>query len=128
MSKIVRVPSPAEFDSIMADLADEPLVFVVFISSVAPETGETWCPDCVIADPVIRKTVFELKNAILVECPVGSRDEYKNRPEHPYRVHPKIQLRAIPTLMRWKGDGPVGTPLVEEGCLVPEDIHKLAEL
>ena len=87
----------------------------MFIGSENPGTGESWCSDCVIADPIIRAGVREVAGATLIECPVGDREVYKNNAEHPYRVHADIALTAIPTLVAWTPDGP-GARLVEEEC------------
>jgi len=115
--KIVRVANPDEFDSTMDSLKDTinagTPVFVCLFGSEDPKTGESWCPDCVIADPLIRKQLGKVKNAILVECPVGERSIYKGNPNHPYRLHPQIKLTAIPTLLHWTSNGPQAS-LVEE--------------
>jgi len=133
--KVVRVQTPADFDKVVADvLAHAPgPVFVVLFGSEDPETHESWCPDCVIADPLIRTAIRGVPDSTLIECPVGARSEYgrgarravavvasgvaqppeparpawgrgcryKNKPEHPYRLHPQIKLTAVPTLVRW---------------------------
>ncbi|OUM62931.1 hypothetical protein PIROE2DRAFT_10679, partial [Piromyces sp. E2] len=51
---------------------------------------------------------------------------YKNVPTHPYRVHPKVQLKAIPTIMLWKEDGPAKSLIIEtkEQCEMLEDFVK----
>lgn len=74
-------------------------VFVLFFGTETPETSESWCPDCVIADPLIRKAVFQVPDSILLEAPVGARNEWKGNTTHPYRV--RFQLPAIPTLYKW---------------------------
>jgi hypothetical protein len=30
-------------------------LFVLITGEIVPETGKSWCPDCVVADPVIHK-------------------------------------------------------------------------
>ena len=79
--KIVRVVDLPDFDATVAStLAAAPgPVFVVLFGSEAPETGESWCEDCVIADPLIRSGVRAVPNATLIECPVGQRAEYGRR-------------------------------------------------
>lgn len=74
-------------------------VFVLFFGTEAPETSESWCPDCVIADPLIRKVILPVKDAILLEAAVGLRDEWKGNTTHPYRV--RFNVPAIPTLYKW---------------------------
>ena len=47
---------------------------------------------------------FSFNVTLLYQKPYTSRliNRYKNVPTHPYRVHPKVQLKAIPTIMLWK--------------------------
>ncbi|KAI8357860.1 hypothetical protein EDC96DRAFT_514699 [Choanephora cucurbitarum] len=94
-------------------------VFVVFFGNETPETSESWCPDCVIADPLIRKTVLSVENSILIEAPVGFRDQWKGNTNHPYRV--RFKVPAIPTLYKWSTAGP-GETLIETDCA---DVQKL---
>lgn len=76
-------------------------VFVLFFGTEVPETSESWCPDCVIADPLIRKAILThaSASAALIEAPVGHRNEWKGNTGHPYRT--RFGLSAIPTLFRW---------------------------
>ncbi|KAI8067134.1 hypothetical protein BC940DRAFT_301375 [Gongronella butleri] len=94
-------------------------VFVVFFGTEVDETNESWCPDCVVADPLIRKALVPVPNSVLIEAPVGHRHEWKNNNEHPFRV--KYNLAAIPTLFKWTKNGP-GASLVEEEAA---DVNKL---
>ncbi|KAK4510545.1 uncharacterized protein ATC70_004976 [Mucor velutinosus] len=96
-------------------------VFVLFFGTETPETSESWCPDCVIADPLVRKAIIPVQNAILLEAPVGARNEWKGNTTHPYRV--RFNVPAIPTLFKWSAAGP-GEKLVEEECA---DVNKLAK-
>ncbi|EFA81846.1 thioredoxin fold domain-containing protein [Heterostelium album PN500] len=99
----LRITSTDQFESTVAQaLATSDPVFVVFISTLN-EDGIFWCPDCRVSDPVFKKAFDELENYCLVECAI-QRDGYKGNPEHPYRTHPRIQLKGIPTLMSWKQD------------------------
>ena len=80
--KLVRVPAFTDFDAVVAstvEAAPGP-VFVVLIGSATEETGESWCEDCVIADPLIRAAIRGVPNSTLIECPVGQRAEYASRP------------------------------------------------
>ncbi|KAJ3053498.1 Thioredoxin domain-containing protein 17 [Rhizophlyctis rosea] len=115
--KAIRIPETHEFDAKLAEvLSSAPgPVYVLLFGSEDPATGESWCRDCVIADPLIRKYVNKVPNSTLLECPVGPRSVYKNVPTHPYRVHPQIKLVGVPTILEWTKDGP-GKRLVEEGA------------
>ncbi|CAO3647149.1 unnamed protein product [Mucor hiemalis] len=96
-------------------------VFVIFFGTETPETSESWCPNCVIANPLVRKVILQVKDSILLEAPVGGRNEWKGNTTHPYRV--KFQVPAIPTLYKWTAAGP-GDKLVEEDCANVEKLHK----
>jgi len=124
--RITRLPEPAAFEA-MRSAPDGALHFFLFFGSEAPETGESWCPDCVMADPVIRATLATItaRPVNLVECPVGDRASYKGRADHPYRQSPRIRLQRIPTIIRFDGEREVGR-LVEAECLSPEALLRLA--
>jgi thiol-disulfide isomerase/thioredoxin len=134
--QITRLNTPAEFVAFVAGddaspppgtAADAPLLFLLFFGSEVEETGASWCPDCVMADPVIRGTLARItRRAVhLVECPVGSRADYKGNADHPYRRAPRVRLERIPTLIRWAGGREVGR-LVEGECLEPDALLRLA--
>jgi len=104
---ISRCPQPADFAHALAGVqqAGSGALFLFFGSEDA-QTGQSWCPDCVTADPVLRAACARLRpDLVLHECPVGMRSDWKNRPEHPYRTHPVARVARIPTLL-----------LIENGC------------
>lgn len=90
------------FDAVLKNgLESHNPVYVVFFGTEKPETNESWCPDCVVADPLIRKAILTHapENALLLEAPVGHREDWKGNASHPYRT--RFNLSAIPTLFRW---------------------------
>jgi hypothetical protein len=90
-------------------------VFLCF-GSEDPTTGESWCPDCVVADPVIRGAVAAgAPGAVIHECPVGLRSAWKGNSAHPLRQDPGFRLERIPTLIRLDGGVETGR-LVEAAC------------
>lgn len=63
-------------------------VYVLFCGTTDPETGHSWCSDCVkgkpnntciitteciSADPVIEKVASEQSNGVLIQCSVGDK-------------------------------------------------------
>ncbi len=89
--------------------------YFLFFGSDDPETGESWCPDCVTADPLIRAVVTrEDPEAVLHECPVGLRSAWKGVENHSYKVHPVWRLERIPTLILLEAG-------IERGRLVEAD-------
>ncbi len=95
--------------------AGEEALFL-FFGSEDPVSGVSWCPDCVTADPLLRTACGLLRpEVVLHECPVGTRGEWRDRSEHPYRQHPVWHLERIPTLVHLRGHCELGR-LVEADC------------
>ena len=118
---IARCPTPEDAEREVDRLQRERgSALLLFFGSEDPASGQSWCPDCVTADPVLRRACRELKPGLtLFECPVGMRSDWKNRPEHPYRQHPALRVARIPTLV-WLEDGCERGRLVEADCARPE--------
>ncbi|KAL6059779.1 Thioredoxin domain-containing protein 17 [Balamuthia mandrillaris] len=99
-------------------------VYAYFFGNLQADTGKSWCPDCVQGDPIIRKTLREHDpEAVLLECPSGERAVYRAA-DHVYRIHPLIQLKAVPTVIKWTKEGPKGR-LVEDECFEEDNLLKL---
>lgn len=120
-----------EFDSIMAGFCatakEQKGRLFVLVTGERDETGNSWCGDCDKAEPLIHARLKEI-GASLVDCQVD-RPGYKGYKcegdtcikqtdvTHPYRVHPGLQIKSIPTLFTWDLD--TNTPtgrLVEGDC------------
>lgn len=114
---IRRLATAAEVDSTLHTLAAERgAALFLFFGAEDPATGESWCPDCVIADPVLRRACTSLRpDLTLYECPVGMRSDWKNQPQHPFRLHPTTRLTRIPTLV-FIDQGMERGRLVESDC------------
>ncbi len=104
---IKRCSDPQETENIWQELCNEQgSALFLFFGSENPGTGESWCKDCVIADPIIRSLCTQIRpDLTLYECPVGERSEWKDQADHPYRLHPQWHLERIPTLI-----------LIEDAC------------
>ncbi|MBA2482252.1 MAG: DUF953 domain-containing protein [Planctomycetes bacterium] len=121
---IVRCPAPPDAQAALAGVLErQGSALFLFFGSEDPATGQSWCPDCVTADPVLRRACNDLSPGTPVfECPVGPRSEWKNRPEHPYRVHPAFHVERIPTLILLERGCETGR-LVEGDCSSPERVR-----
>lgn len=111
-----------EFERRMADIeagneAKLP-IFLLVLGDRDYCSLQSWCPDCVVADPIIHAALKTLpEGAILVEAPV-KRATYKGNPNHPYRLHDQLKMKAIPTMFRWRGGQ-------THGALVEGDLFNL---
>ncbi len=121
-----RCPTPADADASIAALrsADKTGAkagdgLFLFFGSTDPGTGQSWCPDCAVADPVLRSAIARQRGDLTTyECPVGERSAWKGNAEHPYRLHPAFRVQRIPTLIRFAGGSEIGR-LVEADCADP---------
>lgn len=76
-------------------------IFFSFIGKVDAKTGESWCPDCVAAEPVIEKYIPEIsEDNVFIVCVVGDRMKWKD-PQCVFRTDPDTLLKGIPTLLKW---------------------------
>ncbi|KAI8823478.1 uncharacterized protein EV422DRAFT_565422 [Fimicolochytrium jonesii] len=112
--KTQRIQSSEAFDATVKEtVANAPgRVFILLFGTEDEKTGESWCPDCVIADPLVRKHVRQVADSTLLEVPVGARSAWRS-PDNFYRSHPQLKLTAVPTLFEWGKDGPIKS-LVED--------------
>ncbi|KAI9504182.1 hypothetical protein GGI25_002426 [Coemansia spiralis] len=124
--KCIRVSNPDDFDSQIDEATkSSDAVFVLFFGRESPATNESWCPDCVIADPIVRKAIGTVKNSILLEVPVDRSSDISS-PTNIFRKRRDISLTRIPTLLRWTKSGPSSNRLVEDECKLEENIEKFA--
>ncbi|XP_032695710.1 thioredoxin domain-containing protein 17 [Lontra canadensis] len=73
--------------------------------------GQSWCPDCVQAEPVVREGLKHMsEGCVFIYCQVGEKPYWKD-PNNDFRKN--LKVTAVPTLLKY------GTPqkLVESECL-----------
>ncbi|KAI9253821.1 hypothetical protein BDA99DRAFT_164254 [Phascolomyces articulosus] len=123
--KAIRTTVESFDQTVQKIIQEHSPVFVLFFGNELPETSESWCPDCVIADPRVRKAVLDHapSNSALIEAPVGLRDEWRSS-TNAYRS--RFSLTAIPTLFHWTKNGP-GERLVEADCADASKLQAFVE-
>nr|AVK42937.1 thioredoxin domain containing-protein [Oncomelania hupensis hupensis]7XQ3_A Chain A, Thioredoxin domain-containing protein 17 [Oncomelania hupensis]7XQ3_B Chain B, Thioredoxin domain-containing protein 17 [Oncomelania hupensis]7XQ3_C Chain C, Thioredoxin domain-containing protein 17 [Oncomelania hupensis]7XQ3_D Chain D, Thioredoxin domain-containing protein 17 [Oncomelania hupensis] len=86
-------------------------IFALFCGS-KDANGESWCPDCVTAEPVIARNLkYAPADSVFIHCSVGERAFWKDQ-SNVFRKDPVLKLKCVPTLLK------PGTPqrLEEEQC------------
>lgn len=104
-----------ELSSVLTELdqtAKQP-VFILFTGS-KDQSGHSWCPDCVKADPVIEQAVDDglTDAATFITCFVGPREYWKD-PNNPFRTHKELKITSVPTIIKWNAPH---IRLVESQC------------
>jgi len=80
-------------------------IILLFMASIDPSTGKSWCPDCRAAEPVVEDALTawiashtqESKTAVFVTVYVGQKPEWKD-PNCVWRGEP-YKLKSVPTLI-----------------------------
>ena len=78
----IEVSTKAELDAAVAANSSKKATFILFGGAVVPETGASWCPDCIEADPVIEKAFEKFEgDGIVIKVPLV-RADYKGNAAH----------------------------------------------
>ncbi|CAN8101433.1 unnamed protein product [Discula destructiva] len=109
------LPKSASDLDLAKDYSAAPL-FITFISSKLPETGEAWCPDVRAAMPVL-ESVFSAPGApAMAFVEVGQLPQWRD-PKNKYRT--VWNVHNVPTLVKYSFmDGEIQ----ETGRLVEGDV------
>ena len=117
--KQIVIEDPSQFDSIVSQYENNDqykAVLVYVTGSLDSTSGKSWCPDCVVSEPIIKYMFEQIEEDLendgvgvpetpqiaFIKCPVV-REPYK-KPDFVYRTHSKLQIRSIPTLILWSAD------------------------
>ncbi|RUS16073.1 hypothetical protein BC937DRAFT_91634 [Endogone sp. FLAS-F59071] len=106
MTKFVRAELPDFEQAISAAVNESDNVYVMLF-----------------ATPLVYEHVRQVPNSILVEAPVGMREEWKDL-KNPYRLNKDTNISRIPTLIRWTKEG----PQPESQRLVERDVYEVSKL
>ncbi|XP_061460740.1 thioredoxin domain-containing protein 17 [Rhineura floridana] len=117
----VSVHGYAEFERALRERQRQRgrVIFAYFSGTKDPESGASWCPDCVAAEPIVRAELPNLpEGSVFIYCQVGDRAYWKD-PNNEFRKN--LHLTGVPTLLK------CGTPqkLVEHECFKSDLVKML---
>ncbi|GKT36519.1 hypothetical protein ADUPG1_009472 [Aduncisulcus paluster] len=93
----ITVENPTLYDKAVEDASKKyKVVFVLITGEVDKATGESWCPSCRVAAPILKKLLPTVPDSVLLYCPVV-KSEYRGNPSYPYRKKPGVD-GGVPTL------------------------------
>jgi thiol-disulfide isomerase/thioredoxin len=96
-------------------------LFVLLVAAADPETGQSWCPDCVSVRARLEALFEKLPAGVtVVEAPV-TREEWRGNAGHPYRAAP-FGAQGVPCLLRIGPGGTIEASLTE-GELQSENLE-----
>ena len=116
--QVSRVTSLAELHKLSN------ISLALFTGSKNADTGKSWCPDCVMAEPKIQKMIEadNFKGHHLAICSIP-RDEWKSA-ANVYKADKKLKVMSVPTLLVWENPA---VRLAESNILDYGAIDMLAE-
>lgn len=118
--RVVEVATFSDFEREFSLHQNDPQLLALFLASIDPSTNESWCPDCRAVFPLLNRLLSTSESAVtFLWCYVGSREEWKNQPENPFRLHEIVKVKCVPTLIRFE-EGRERERL-EEGQILSED-------
>uniref|UniRef100_A0A1I8PC98 Thioredoxin domain-containing protein 17 n=1 Tax=Stomoxys calcitrans TaxID=35570 RepID=A0A1I8PC98_STOCA len=97
-----KVKGYEEFKEKVAELETTGQYIFILFSGGKDENGQSWCPYCVTAEPVIHDALTKApKNSHFIHVDVGQRAYWKDL-NNPFRKDPNTNLVFVPTLLLWK--------------------------
>jgi hypothetical protein len=100
----IRVADPSQFEQLLqqASKKSDQNLYILFTGSKNPSNNQSWCPDCTRAEPLIDAELAKVTTpTTLLFCDVD-RERYRSA-SFPYRTDNRLNLRCVPTLMKWQG-------------------------
>jgi thiol-disulfide isomerase/thioredoxin len=94
-------------------------LILVFMANDDAESGQSWCPDCAKAKPIIDEVLQNFDHFDVGYVLVGPRDEWK-KDDNPYRLH-ALKVTNVPTVINMRNN----TRLVESECFDRDKLRNL---
>lgn len=117
--RVVEIDDFPQFEREFQEHRSDAVLLALFFGNRDPATGESWCSDCRAALPVVMRVAERTEGAVLLFCNVGVRDQWKEKPENPYRTSAVSHVKCIPTLIRYNSG--VESARLEEGQILNEE-------
>lgn len=96
-------------------------IIAYFYGNEDPTTKKSWCPDCVLAAPVVKDGLKGASVDVeILKVAVGEREVWKS-PSNIFRL--KLKLSCIPTLLKLVEGKEVGR-LEDMDCASPDKVSE----
>jgi len=120
MAKVSKVEGFDAFKAKIAELTGGEGDVFVYFSGSPDNSGQSWCPDCVTAEPIVTKSLAAAaEDSHFLYVAVGDRTFWKDQ-TNIFRTAKETQLKSVPTLIKW------GTKQrLQEGQLMNENLIKM---
>ena len=100
MAQVIEIANPAEFNSVFEQVSSEQDFVICYITGgVDPATGKSWCGDCVTHKQAIEDKIIAKASGKVLLCLVPTRAEWSGKSDHPYKTHPILKVKGVPTVL-----------------------------
>lgn len=116
-SSVLKLIPLKEFETKFIELISNKVKFFTYFHGGYGDNGKSWCSDCDVAKPIIDEAAKQLENqdkVLFVKLSIDDKDEWK-KPNFILRIHSKVKLTKVPTLIYYQ-DG------IEYGRLTEEEL------
>ena len=127
-SSIFRKIALNEFESQFGELIANRAIFFAYFHGGYNDQGVSWCSDCDVARPIVEESVKILENqnkVLFVKFAIENKLDWANK-EFVYRVHPKVRLQRVPTLIYYQ-DGVEFGRLTEGELFDKENVQEFVK-
>jgi hypothetical protein len=95
---ITYFDEPLELIAKFEEIKGSGRVICIFSGSENAQ-GKNWCPDCDAAKPMIQKLIDYPDRPTILYGKVAERNSWVGRADHPYKQHPVLKARGVPTVV-----------------------------
>ena len=100
MAEIIEVHDTNEFIPTLEALSKEQeTVIAILTGATDPDTGKSWCPDCVRAKPNLEQHVIGPSAGKKIILAIVKRSEWSGRADHPYKQSALLKAKGVPTVL-----------------------------
>jgi thiol-disulfide isomerase/thioredoxin len=104
INSFIKIVPLKEFEGNFPELITTKSNFFAYFYGGYDVTGDSWCSDCVVSKPIIEEAQKLLEGQTkvrLFKFPIDDRLEWKKQ-DFIYRIHPKVKLDRVPTLIYYQ--------------------------
>ncbi|CAG2109035.1 unnamed protein product [Medioppia subpectinata] len=98
---------------------DKSKSILVLLTGSKDPNGQSWCPDCVRAEPVIHDVLSDKSDDTVLVTTYIDRDPWK-KADNSFRTHSQLRAKCVPTLINWQTSN-----RLEEGQLLDKQLLEM---
>ena len=104
MANVIEFTEPADLIAKYDELSKTDNFFIVYLTGgIDPNTGVSWCSDCVENQPHIDSGVLNKTQLTVLKGIVNDKTTWMGVADHPYKAHPILKAGGVPSVILLQG-------------------------